>query len=258
MAKIGKRTSIIVLLVVVAAIMLFAFREEINPPVGITVTTTTVNELIVKNGSQIEVYYTLHLENGQLVDQTYKPFKFTVGSGNVIKGLDEAVIGMKLKEEKNLTIPPEKAYGLWDYNKIQIVPKIQESRRIQRSLITKFEQEIGTKPVVNMTYYPPKLQWPIFVLDVGDINVIYRYDPPPNSTIDTVFGKAQLNVTDTKIQIILPDVQLDSIIYTPSYQGRVININSTDIVVDFNKEFVGKPLNLFVRIESINNSMVDS
>jgi len=254
MAKVSKGIFGIIILVVVALILIFAFRNEIIYPPAYT-TTVKPTELTVKNGSQIEIYYVLSLENGDIVERTNTPIKFTVGNGSVIKGLEEAVIGMKLNEEKNLSIPAEKAYGLLDYNKIQIVPKIQESRRIQRSLITKFEQEIGTKPVVNMTYYPPKLQWPIFVLEVGDMRVVYRYDPEPNSTIDTVFGKAIVNVTDTQIQIILPEIPLSSLIYTPSGIGRIININSTDVVVDFNKEFAGKSLNLFVRIEAINNSV---
>ena len=249
--KVSKLTLVIGILIFI--LILFTFTRKETEYSTADITTIKSIELTVKNGSQIEVYYILSLEDGVVVDRTYTPFRFTVGKDNVIKGLEEAVIGMKLREEKNFTISPEKAYGLWDYNKIQIVPKIQESRRIQRSLIEKFEQEIGTRPVVNMTYYPSKLQWPIFVMEVGDMNVVYRYDPESNSTIDTVFGRAIVNVTDTKIQIIIPDVSFNSVINTPSGNGQVIDINSTHIVVDFNREFAGKPINLFVRVESIDS-----
>ena len=41
----------------------------------------------------------------------YKPLTFTVGEGQMIKGFDEGVVGMKVGEEKTLEIPPEEAYG---------------------------------------------------------------------------------------------------------------------------------------------------
>ena len=41
----------------------------------------------------------------------YKPLTFTVGAGQMIKGFDEGVVGMKVGEEKTLEIPPEEAYG---------------------------------------------------------------------------------------------------------------------------------------------------
>lgn len=41
----------------------------------------------------------------------YKPIQVKLGSGQVIQGFDEALVGMALNEEKEVTIPPEKAYG---------------------------------------------------------------------------------------------------------------------------------------------------
>ena len=54
------------------------------------------------------------LEDGTVFDSSKnhdKPFQFVVGSGRVIPGFDKAVTGMKLMEEKTITLQPEEAYG---------------------------------------------------------------------------------------------------------------------------------------------------
>lgn len=41
----------------------------------------------------------------------YKPIQVKLGGGQVIPGFEEALLGMTINEEKEVTIPPEKAYG---------------------------------------------------------------------------------------------------------------------------------------------------
>jgi len=81
----------------------------------------------VENGDTISVDYVGKLEDGTVFDTSekeaaveagiynemrdYKPLTFTVGAGQMIKGFDEGVVGMKVGEEKTLEIPPEEAYG---------------------------------------------------------------------------------------------------------------------------------------------------
>jgi FKBP-type peptidyl-prolyl cis-trans isomerase 2 len=92
----------------------------------------------VKSGDTVQVDYVGRLEDDTVFDtsikevaqeagiynqgRNYSPLTFTAGAGQMIPGFDEGVIGMKVGEEKTLTIPPEKAYGEYDEAKIQAVP----------------------------------------------------------------------------------------------------------------------------------------
>jgi FKBP-type peptidyl-prolyl cis-trans isomerase len=68
----------------------------------------------VKAGDTVTVNYIGTLEDGSQFDNSYvkgKPFTFTVGNGEVIKGWDEGLIGMKKGGQRILVIPSELAYG---------------------------------------------------------------------------------------------------------------------------------------------------
>ena len=70
----------------------------------------------VENGKFVCVNYKGMLENGDVFDATEggQPMEWQVGSGDVIQGFEDAVIGMSLNEKKTFTVPPEDAYGIRD------------------------------------------------------------------------------------------------------------------------------------------------
>jgi len=81
----------------------------------------------VKVWNMISITYTATFSDGQIFDQNtaQKPLMFTVGSGQVIQGLDEGVVGMKVGKTKTITIKPEQWYGkLYDANQIQKVSQL--------------------------------------------------------------------------------------------------------------------------------------
>ncbi|WP_243670217.1 FKBP-type peptidyl-prolyl cis-trans isomerase [Methanoculleus chikugoensis] len=67
----------------------------------------------VKSGDAVLVHYTGTLDNGTVFDSSAgrEPLRFTVGTGRVIPGFDEGVVGMQVGEEKTLQIPADRAYG---------------------------------------------------------------------------------------------------------------------------------------------------
>jgi peptidylprolyl isomerase len=68
---------------------------------------------VAEKGSTVKIHYKGTLENGSVFDTSEgrEPLEFTIGSGQVIAGFDEAVSGMAVGEKKNVKIPVDKAYG---------------------------------------------------------------------------------------------------------------------------------------------------
>jgi peptidylprolyl isomerase len=80
-----------------------------------------------KQGDTVHIHYSGALEDGTVFDSSAgrDPLSFTIGSGQVIPGFEEAVIGMAIDDKKNVTIPVDKAYGPRNEELIMTVPKEQ-------------------------------------------------------------------------------------------------------------------------------------
>lgn len=74
-----------------------------------------------KDGDKVSVHYTGTLLDGTEFDSSIPrktPFEFVLGQGQVIKGWDQGVKGMKVGGKRQLTIPPALAYGERNMGKI--------------------------------------------------------------------------------------------------------------------------------------------
>ncbi|MBI2305659.1 MAG: FKBP-type peptidyl-prolyl cis-trans isomerase [Chloroflexi bacterium] len=90
--------------------------EEVVMPSGLKFTDIKVGSgESPKKGQTVVVNYTGWLEsNGMKFDSSLdhgRPFEFTIGAGQVIKGWDEGVASMKVGGKRRLVIPPDLGYG---------------------------------------------------------------------------------------------------------------------------------------------------
>ena len=77
-------------------------------------TLTTGDGAVAEAGMRASVHYEGRLENGEVFDASRprgQAFSFTIGAGQVIRGWEQGVEGMKVGETRRLTIPPELGYG---------------------------------------------------------------------------------------------------------------------------------------------------
>lgn len=81
----------------------------------------------VESGQFVSVIYTGTLTDGEVFDacESNSPLEFQTGSGRLITGFEDAVMGMALNEKKTVTLQPEEAYGLRNEDSVHEFPKAE-------------------------------------------------------------------------------------------------------------------------------------
>lgn len=126
--------------------------------------------MTIKDGDTVKVDYTGILEDGSVFDSSEgrQPLEFTVGSGQVIKGFDGAVMGLEVGDETEITIAPEDAYG---EHKSSLVDTV--SRDLVQS--NDMEMEIGKTFFVQTPHGEPM---PAKVVELTDDEVTFDLNHP--------------------------------------------------------------------------------
>ena len=78
----------------------------------------------VEDGLVVSMEYTLHVDGEQLdTSEGQGPLQFLVGYGNVISGLEQEMMGMKIGDSKEVVVQPENGYGEFDEDAFMNVAK---------------------------------------------------------------------------------------------------------------------------------------
>ena len=131
----------------------------------------------VKTNDTVRVFYTASFQDGTVFDTNVNgtPMEFTVGSGQVISGFDEAVIGMTPGMTKKVTISPEKGYGIYNATNVY---------RVNQEEVTAFLEDLQSQGNLDTVQYP-------------GIGVVYIWRNP-----DGTVGSMQLtNITDGMVTV---------------------------------------------------------
>ncbi len=103
--------------------------------------------MTIENGNKVKIEYKAMFEDGKVFDSSDN-FEFEVGKGMVIKGVDNAVIGMEKGEEKNLVLNPENAYGMPQEKYIIKIPRANvQSNEIKVGMYMKSQNGLTGKIV---------------------------------------------------------------------------------------------------------------
>lgn len=104
-------------------------------------------------GSKVKVHYTGTFDDGEVFDSSRErdPMEFEIGAQQVIPGFDQALVGMKIGESKNIRIPEEEAYGPYNPEMVMEVAPDQFEEGMKVEIGQQFQVEMGeNNPVVLM------------------------------------------------------------------------------------------------------------
>lgn len=271
----GNLTNILILsLIVIMAYDIFFIKGADDAGIGKKIPDTVIPDIpridiTAQSGDSVGIRYIGSFENGSMFDtnlataaiaariysndRPYDILEFELGGDSVIVGMSEAVIGMRIGQEKNVTIPTEKAYGFRDPEKIITVPREDVAPRFVNTTIEQFVRDVGRQPIVNMTVELADLQWPLLVVAVYNETVIVKHMPDDGMIVDTTVGTAVVEVRETEIIVRPIEPPVGKIISTGLGPAKVLDADDEFVLLDFNHILAGETVNFYIQLVSVNN-----
>ena len=122
-----------------------------------------------KQGDTVKIHYTGRLQDGSVFDSSSsrEPLLFTIGSGQVIPGFEDAVTGMQKGENKTVDIPCDKAYGARNPSMVMQVDR--------KHVPADIAPEVGLRLQMGS---PSGELVAVEVIEVNDENITLDANPP--------------------------------------------------------------------------------
>jgi FKBP-type peptidyl-prolyl cis-trans isomerase 2 len=148
----------------------------------------------VKSGDTVKVHYSGRLTDGTTFDSSAgrEPLQFEVGSGMVIAGFDNGVMGMAVGEKKTIQIPVAEAYGPKNPDMVIEFPATEFPDDL--------ELQVGTR--LNMTNGAGQII-PVVVTEIGQETVMLDANHPLAGE-DLVFDIELVEIAAPASRIIMP------------------------------------------------------
>lgn len=143
------------------SIILFCF-------IVLTISRATGGAKVIEKGNNVKFDYILTVE-GRKVDSSEgkQPLEYVQGQGNIIKGLEKQMLGLKVGDERSIRIAPEEGYG-------KVNPKAFQE--VQKS---KLPQDIDLKAGTMLNIQNPEgKSFPVFISEVRDKTVLIDFNHP--------------------------------------------------------------------------------
>ncbi len=123
----------------------------------------------VRKGDNVKVHYKGTLADGTVFDSSEgrEPLEFVVGSGQVIQGFDEALVGMSTGESKVVDIPVDKAYGQRRDEMVMVVPMDQVPPDLNAEVGMRLEMGGANGEIVR-----------VVVTEISEENITLDANPP--------------------------------------------------------------------------------
>ncbi len=102
-------------------------------------------------------------ETGLQIKKAFGPVPVVVGGGHLIKGLDDAILGMEEGEKKHIEVQPEDAFGKRDPKLVQLIPMSEFRRQ-------------GIRPEVGMAVRMQDFEGRIQSIDGGRVRVDFNHE----------------------------------------------------------------------------------
>ena len=199
---------------------------------------------------------------GFKVSDSYAPLTFKIGAGEVISGFEEAVVGMKVGEIKQMTIPPENAYGPMTDDLITYSLRSFTRPRLMNITNMDFHIQFGMDPVKGERVYLTDRYWElgensirrwdnatVYDVEWKKAMVMLYHDPVQGSIVENPIGVIQISVDDDTItQTLTPDI--NKTIYTNS--GDFVTVlGYDDQQIKIGHTLAGKTLVFKIKLEKI-------
>lgn len=138
-----------------------------------------------KAGDTVTVHYTGKLNDGTVFDSSIDrtPLQFTIGTGQVIPGFEEAVVGMSPGASRTIHIPAEQAYGPYRQDMVQEVDRDRLPADLEPQIGQQVQAQVQGGRSIRLT-----------ITDVSDTSVVLDANHPLAGK-DLVFDIQLLDVS---------------------------------------------------------------